>query len=127
METLIIDGGKGTLDLRRDGILYLFWQPGVGLEEADIQAAMALVNDVCHGRGRPLLVEMTGVKTVSHAGRAAFSNPSAASRIALLGSNPVDRVLADFRGPNTHPCPTRFFTDKCEAVDWLLQDAAGAR
>ncbi|WP_411374143.1 STAS/SEC14 domain-containing protein [Arthrobacter sp. MPF02] len=126
METLIIDGGKGTLDLRTDGILYLRWQPRASLEEADIQSAMVLVNNVCHGQSRPLLVEMTEVETVSHAARAAFATPTAASRIALLGANPVDRVLAGFRSPNSHPCPTRFFTDKAEALDWLLSDAARA-
>ena len=124
METLTIEGGKGTLRLLKDGILHLLWEPAASLDVADINAAMAKVNDVCQGHSRPLLVEMSNVKTVSHDARAAFSTPSAASRIALLGSNAVDRVIASFRGPQSHPCPTRFFTDRTEAVDWLLQDSS---
>jgi hypothetical protein len=126
MEAQIIDGGKGTLALRPDGVLHVLWKPQVSLDEVDVTAAMAMVNDVCQGSSRPLLVEMANVKTVSHAARAAFSTPSAASRIALLGSNPVDRVIAGFRGPNSHPCPTQFFTSKTEAVDWLLKDTTPA-
>lgn len=122
METKMIDGGKGTLALGPEGVLHLVWSPKAILGEADINAAMAEVNDICHGRSRPLLVEMTSVETVSHAARAAFSTPSAASRIALLGSNPVDRVIAGFRGPGSHPCPTRFFTNRTEALHWLLEE-----
>lgn len=121
METVTVDGGKGTLQLRADGVLHLLWQPQASLEEVDIKAAMAKVNDIC--QGRPLLVEMTGVATVSHGARAVFSIPSAAARIALLGSNPVDRVIASFRVPHSHPCPTRFFTNKTEAVNWLLESS----
>ncbi|MCU1568266.1 MAG: hypothetical protein JWQ56_3203 [Pseudarthrobacter sp.] len=126
MDSIPVDGGKGTLALREDGLLHLLWQPKSSLEESDIKAAMAKVNDVCQGRTRPLLVEMTNVRTVSHAARAVFSIPSAASRIALLGSTPVDRVLAIFRGPRSFPCPTRFFTDMTAAVDWLRQDSPAA-
>lgn len=69
-----------------------------------------------------MLVEMADIETVSHDARAPFSKPCAASRIALLGSNPVDRVVASFRGAQTYPCPTRFFTDRTEAMSWLLDD-----
>jgi hypothetical protein len=127
VETQIIDGGKGSLQLRSDGILHIVWQPKSSLEEADIKAAMATVNGICQDKHRPLLVEMTDVETVSHAARAVFSTPSSASRIALLGTTPVDRVVANFRGPQSHPCPTRFFTSKTEAVDWLLEDSSRAR
>ena len=126
VESILVDGGKGTLTLREDGLLHLLWQPQSSLEEPDIKAAMAKVNGICQGQTRPLLVEMTNVRTVSHAARAVFSTPSAASRIALLGSTPVDRVLAVFRGPRSFPCPTRFFTNKTAAVDWLLQDPLAA-
>lgn len=121
METMLINGGKGTLELRPDGVLHLRWRPQASLGEADIRAAVAKVNDACRSKARPLLVEMSNLDTVSHEARSVFSEPSGASRIALLGSNAVDRVIATFRGPHSHPCPTRFFTSKTEAVDWLLE------
>ncbi|MDQ0636316.1 hypothetical protein QFZ40_004225 [Arthrobacter pascens] len=122
VEPTHIDGGKAILELREDGVIHLKWQPGVSLGAADVFNAMASVNDICAGLPHPLLVEMSDTETVSHSARAAFSTPCDASRIALLGSNPVDRVIANFRGTETYPCPTRFFLDRTEAIRWLLQD-----
>jgi hypothetical protein len=97
----------------------LVWKTRVSLEVADVKAAMAKVSE---GLARPMLVEMTDIETVSHDARAAFAIPCAASRIALLGSNAVDWMIANFRGAHTYPCPTQFFTDRTEAMNWLLQD-----
>lgn len=122
MEPIEVVGGKGTLELRSDGVLHLIWKPKarIGLEEA--QAAMAAVNDVAGKRRYPMLVDMATTEDVTRAARAVFSIPCAASRIALLGSSPVDRVLANFfLGLHTAPCPTRFFTSRPESMDWLMQ------
>ncbi|WP_457964762.1 STAS/SEC14 domain-containing protein [Arthrobacter sp. D1-29] len=117
-----IDSGKATLELLPNGVVNLTWQRHANLEIADVTAAMASLDDVCHGVPHPLLVDMGGTMGVSHDAREAFSAPSAASRIALLGSTPVDRILANFRPAGSYPCPTRFFTDRTEAMSWLLQD-----
>ncbi|WP_066293760.1 STAS/SEC14 domain-containing protein [Arthrobacter sp. B6] len=122
VKPISINGAKAILELREDGVIHLIWEPRASLGVDDIRAAMARVNDICNGSPHPLLVEMTEINTVSHDARAAFSTPTAASRIALLGSSPVDRVIANFRGADTYPCPTRFFSDRAEARNWLLQD-----
>lgn len=119
------DSEKATLELLENGIVCLTWQRQVSLEVADVTAAIARLDDFCQGLPHPLLVDMGGTKSVSHDARAAFSLPSAASRIALLGSTPVDRVIANFRRADSFPCPTLFFTDRAEAISWLLQDPPG--
>jgi hypothetical protein len=100
-----IDGGKAILELREDGVIHLVWQPRVSLEVADVKAAIAKINEVSDGLARPMLVEMTDIETVSHDARAAFSIPCAASRIALLGSSPVDWGQLPWRPhvPLPHP------------------------
>jgi hypothetical protein len=117
-----IGSGKATLELLANGVVNLTWQRHADLEVADVTAAMASLNDVCQGLPHPLLVDMGGAMGVSHDAREAFSAPSAASRIALVGSTPVDRIIANFRRADSFPCPTRFFTDRAEAMSWLLQD-----
>lgn len=115
-----VDGGKATVHLREDGLLHLQWLPGSSIEVQDARAAMATVNDVCHGSQRPMLVDMAAVASVSREARSIWSIPCSASRIALLGRSPVDRVLANFfLGVHIPPCPTRFFTSRSEAMDWL--------
>lgn len=84
---------------------------------------MAAVNEAAQGAEYPMLVDMATTESVHRHARAVFSIPCAASRIALLGTSPVDRVLANFfLGVHIPPCPTRFFTSRGDAMVWLMQD-----
>ena len=119
-----VDGGKGSVLMRDDGLVHLRWEPGITIEVDDARAAMAKVNEVCQGSPHPMLVDMAAVTSVTREASSIWSIPCSASRIALLGRSPVDRVLANFfLGVHIPPCPTRFFTSRTEAMDWL--DASG--
>lgn len=119
-----VDGGKGAVALRPDGIIHLTWNPNVRIEAEDARAAMTAVNTVACGSEYPMLVDMATTENVAREARSVFSIPCAANRIALLGASPVDRVLANFF-LNVHipPCPTRFFTSRKDAMAWLAKDA----
>jgi hypothetical protein len=113
-------GRTASLRLSDEGVLVLRWSSGVAIGEQDALAAMSLVNAVCGGTGRPLLVDLAGTASVSRDARAVFTRSSCASKIALLGSSPVDRVLVNFfPGLYKSPCPTRYFTSRPEALLWL--------
>ena len=121
MEPIPVDGGKGTIELGADGIIHLVWKPGIVLDGDDVHAAMARVNEITHGSDYPMLVDMGRTKAVTRQARSVFRIPCAASRIALLGSSPVDRIIANFTiERQALPCPTRFFTSRDEALSWLL-------
>lgn len=123
MAPVTVDGGKGSVELSDGGFVHLRWLPKVDILVEDARAAMATVNEVCQGREYPMLVDMEAVASVSREARAVWSIPCSASRIALLGRSPVDRVLANFfLGVHIPPCPTRFFTSRSEALDWLHVD-----
>ncbi|MGO4856899.1 DUF7793 family protein [Arthrobacter sp. 2MCAF14] len=125
MEPIAVEGGKGTVELRSDGIIHLVWNDRVNIEAVDAHAAMAAVNEAGRGSEYPMLVDMATTESVHRHARAVFSIPCAASRIALLGTSPVDRVLANFfLGVHIPPCPTRFFTSRDDALVWLMQDLA---
>jgi hypothetical protein len=122
MEPVMVDGGKGTVELRSDGVIHLIWEPQVRIEQQDAEAAMAAVNEIAGNRTYPMLVDMATAENVTRAARSVFSIPCAAHRIALLGSSPVDRILANFLlGVHIPPCPTRFFTSRTESMEWLQQ------
>lgn len=122
---IAIEGGKGSVELRADGVIHLLWTPHVKIDVVDARAAMAMVNEVCNGVEYPMLVDMAATETVSREARAVWAIPCAASRIALLGSSPVDRVVANFfLGIHRPPCPTQFFISRSEAMSWLLGDSA---
>jgi hypothetical protein len=117
---------KGDLTLE-GGVLHLRWPRGAAISEADAENAMGRVNGLCGENRHPMLVDMATTEKVSRGARAVFGRPCQASRIALLGASPVDKVLANFiLGINKLPCPTRFFTSREEAMAWLKLEGAGA-
>jgi hypothetical protein len=123
MEPVTVDGGKGTVELRSDGLIHLIWEPKVRIEQEDAKAAMAAVNEIAGDMTYPMLVDMATTESVTRAARSVFSIPCAANRIALLGASPVDRILANFfLGVHIPPCPTRFFTSRTESMTWLQQE-----
>ncbi|MET1089681.1 MAG: STAS/SEC14 domain-containing protein [Arthrobacter sp.] len=124
MEPVTVGGGKGTVELRSDGVIHLIWERKVRIEQRDAQAAMAAVNEIAGDNTYPMLVDMATTESVSRGARSVFSIRCAAHRIALLGASPVDRILANFfLGVHIPPCPTRFFTSRTESMQWLQQES----
>lgn len=103
-----------------DGTLHLRWPRSAVIRVGDAERAMHRVNELCGESRHPMLVHMATTASVTPGARAVFSRRCQASRIALLGSSPVDRVIANFfLGINTLPCPTKFFTSERDAMAWL--------
>jgi hypothetical protein len=117
MKPITVDGGKGTVELSAEGVLHLVWKPGTVLQADDVHAAIATVNELADGAEFPMLIDIANTQAVSRQARSVFSVKCAASRIALLGSSPVNRVIANFAmARRILPCPTRFFTSRNEAM-----------
>ncbi|NQD90591.1 STAS/SEC14 domain-containing protein [Paenarthrobacter sp. CM16] len=108
--------------LEGEAILHLMWNPGTHIEAENAQAAMDAVNSAAGTERYPLLVEIAEASFLSHEARAVFAQPCSASRIALLGAGPVDRVLVDYQlNTAAPPCSTRFFSSKADALTWLRE------
>lgn len=73
------------------------------------------------GDGRVAVVlELTGVGSVSRAARAAYAAIPSVSAWAIVGEGPVDRLLGHFLlGGEFSSVPSRYFTSDGEALDWL--------
>lgn len=109
------------------GVIRLTWEPGLRVTADLARDAMERVDETNGDHQRPLLVDMTGTATLTREARVAFSRKCSASRIALLGSSPVDRVIANFAlGVSAVPVPTRFFTSEPLALAWLRDDDPGS-
>ncbi|MGF4043265.1 DUF7793 family protein [Paenarthrobacter nitroguajacolicus] len=123
MEPITVGGGKGTVELDAEGVFHLVWNPGTVLAADDVRAAMTSINEVADGAEYPMLIDITNTRTVTRQAKSVFSTKCAASRIALVGSNPVNRVIANFAmARRSLPCPTQFFASHDEAMAWLLGD-----
>ena len=112
--------GKGTLELS-GGVLHLTWQPGITVECDDASAVLSAIATLGQGNSLPMLIDIEGV-THSAAARKVLPAPSSVTRIALLGSSPVDEVVARFRfGFMPLPFPVMYFTSSSSAMAWLLE------
>jgi hypothetical protein len=119
MTEVSIDGARGTVVLR-DGVLHVHWVPGLAISEDAATAVMAAVKELSSGRPYPMLVGMAAAASMSRGARRVFARPSTVARVALLGSSPVDRAMANFfLSINSPAAPTRYFTCLDEAMTWL--------
>lgn len=103
-----------------DGVLQVVWAQGTEISKANASAVMIAVNVIAEGQRYPLLVELGAPRGLSRHARAAFAQPCSATRIALMGESPVDRMLAAYQlRTSPAPCPARYFNDRNEAMAWL--------
>lgn len=98
-------------------LLQLRWRRGLVIDRSDIARAGSAVAGSASGP-LPLLVEVTALREVTWDAREAFVAYAHPAPIAILGSDAVDLVLTAFAVKS--PTETRFFTDRDEAVRWLL-------
>lgn len=114
-----MDGEKDVVELH-DGVVYLRWALGAMVTAKDARAVMAKVRDLCSGRPRPMLVDMARMEGVEHRAREIFAAAWPLTRIAVVGTSPVDRVIVNFYVARHSPaCPTRFFSSFADAMTWL--------
>jgi len=100
--------------LREDGVLHVWWRPST---VATIEDARATLDASLLNPGtRRILMSMTAV-AFTNAARRAFCDEEGITAIALVGEDPVDRVVAAFADNAAHPA--QFFTSEGEALDWL--------
>lgn len=102
------------LTLREDGILHVWWQPStvVTIDDARTTLDASLLNPGT----RRILMSMTAV-SFTNAARRAICEEEGIAAIALVGEDPVDRVVAAFADNAGHPA--QFFTSERDAIDWL--------
>ncbi|WP_349361702.1 STAS/SEC14 domain-containing protein [Paenarthrobacter sp. PH39-S1] len=72
MERTEVEGGKGTIALREDGIIHLLWDSKVKIEATDAHAAMAAVDIIADGAEYPWSVDMTATVSLSRQARSVF-------------------------------------------------------
>ena len=120
MTEVSIDGARGTVVLR-DGVLQVHWISGLAISEDAATAVMAAVRELSCGHAYPMLVDMAAATSMSRGARRVFARPSTVSKVALLGSSPVDRAMANFfLSINSPAAPTRYFTGRDEAMAWII-------
>ena len=112
----------GTVELCGQ-VLYLRWRTGAAVGESDAKAMMNHVTELCSGRALPMLVQLASMEWIDRRAQEVFAAQWPLLRTAIVGTSPVDEVIAGFYTARHNPaCPTRFFTSTDEAMTWLTEE-----
>jgi hypothetical protein len=116
-----------TFRLDEHGIVWIRWPQGSHITAEMAEEGRDRLEVYNGGRKRPVIVEMVGVAGLTREARQVFTQEFAASRMALLGRSPVERVIANFAlAVSRFTVPLRFFTSEQAAVEWLTRDGPDA-
>jgi hypothetical protein len=109
--------------LDSEGILHARSKLHCDLNLEDAQEIIRKVGELGGGKPRPILVDLTHMRSMSREARKYFASPEPAkveSAAALLVKSPLAKAIGNFfMGLNKSLIPARLFTSEAEALAWL--------
>jgi hypothetical protein len=108
--------GKYCVQSSADG-LALWWAPSSLVDGPDVESAYRALRDLSEGYVLPLLVHLQGMTGITAGARAVILEDALASRVAFIGTGPVDQVIAAFLEHGI--CESRYFECSVAAGDWV--------
>ena len=108
----------------RAGLLVLWWAPGSRLTLADVLAAYEGIRSLSDGYVLPLVVHLQGLSGIAPAARMVILEGSLTSRIAFVGTGPVDQVIAAFLAHARSE--THYFESASDAEAWARRISPGS-
>ena len=114
----------GEVWMDEEGILYQDYSPGTELKLEDSLEELNIYRTTfCKEEKRPIIVDLSNIKTVSKESRNIYSSEEMGDTIsaaALIVSNPVNRIIGNFyMGINKTKMPVRMFSGTRDAKNWL--------
>ncbi len=120
---------KIKFSMANDGILHIKCEPNTHMTIEEGKASTKMGLELIDGKPRPLLCDLTNVVKMTRDCRQYFAGPEHAtifSKCALIISSPISRIIGNFFLRANRPLkPTRLFTNKEEALNWLKNSDCG--
>jgi hypothetical protein len=115
---------QGEAWMGEDEILYQAYAPGAELRlEDSLDEFRVYQSTFCREGKRPIVVNITNIKTVSKESRNIYTSEEMGNIIsaaALIVGNPVSRIIGNFyMGISKTRMQVRMFTSTHEAITWL--------
>ena len=118
-------GPREVLIERLDDVVAITLVPGTQITHVDTLKIRGQLIDVFNGQASGLMLQLAGVATIDREAMTLYAKAVAVSALAVVGSSPVDRVVAHRLVGMTSPrCPHRYFTCRDEALEWLRSKPA---
>lgn len=102
------------------GLTRIILRPNARITDDDCVRTGAELLSLTGGRPGAVLLQITGVSSVTRAAISLYVGAAAVTAFAILGGTPVDRIIGHSLFRLAPPkCPTQYFTDEENAVLWL--------
>jgi hypothetical protein len=109
------------------GVVLVRWPLDAIVKEPDASAAISGIRELCGDGPRPLLVDMQGMRCASSGALTKFARCLPATRMALVGTSPVERTIVEFfRAIHRPSYPVSYFTQESKALEWLTNPGSPA-
>jgi hypothetical protein len=109
-----------SVDRVSPGVTRIILRPNARITDDDCVRTRAELLALTGGKPGAVLLQVSGVGSVSRTAISHYSEAATVTAFAILGDTPVDRVIAHTLLRLAPPtCPTKYFTDEEEAVIWL--------
>lgn len=120
-----IESASSHLWLDEDGILIAVNKPTPLHDLKDALENLLLTKELSLGKPRPLLVDMTGIKSMTREAREEYAKAGVDSLVTAIGlvtRSAMSRIVANFfLSFNKPSVPTRLFNNIEAAKKWLMQ------
>lgn len=107
-----------------DGILVIMNKPVSVHTKEDAEEGVAVAMDISAGTPRPLLIDISDIKTMSRDAREIYAKVSVKEKVkavALITKSAMSRILGNFfLNFNRPSVPIKLFADADAARVWLL-------
>jgi len=120
-----IESGSAHLWMDDNGILIFVHKPISAHQQADALDNMELIKQLIQGKPRPVLADMTAVKSMTREAREVYAKAGEKSLVTAIGMitrSAMGRMVANFFLTFNKPAvPTRLFRNAEEATKWLME------
>ena len=115
------------IEFLSDDVVLISWPLGATVEESDALVTISRIEELIEGELRPVLVDIEGMRYASSAALRKFARCLPATRMALVGTSPVERTIVDFfRAIHRPSYPASYFTQNSKALEWLTSPGSPA-
>ena len=115
----------GTLWIAGNGIIRQNVVPGTDFTLQDAQETVTSMLKLSEGKVYPMLVDLTGLKSITHEARHYFGGEITgheARAVALLFSSVITQVIGNFFLRFNNPkVPIKLFSSETQALTWLRE------
>ena len=124
--------GVSDVGMDENGVVWVLCNEGVTMTLADAQKSTEVIEKVTNKTQRPQLVDFGKLQGIDRQAREYFAKDArhiaGYNAVAIIMNSPITTVVANFfMGLNKPLRPTRLFTTREAAYEWLAQFTAGAQ